>query len=138
MKKLALFLLVVFTLSGCTAPQTGAPVDSLKDPENFTLIPSSDITLALDAPVLEQNSGPLTARIFSSQDATVNDGSYLIQGTANQEVVVTVNDNIFTSPPESIFSLTVDLEEGPNLIEIVISDLEGNEVNFTLTITYET
>ncbi|MHB8933563.1 MAG: hypothetical protein ACYC6H_08865 [Bellilinea sp.] len=44
---------------------------------------------------------------------------------------------ILTNSPGSIFSVPVDLEEGPNLIDIVISDLEGNEVSITLTITFE-
>jgi len=31
----------------------------------------------------------------------------------------------------------VSLEEGPNLIEIVMSDLDGNEVSIMLTVTFE-
>jgi len=63
--------------------------------------------------------------------------SYLIQGQANHKVVVTVNDVVFTASAESVFSLPIQLEEGPNLVEVIISDLEGNEVSLELTITYQ-
>ncbi|MHB0924424.1 MAG: hypothetical protein ACYC3H_10725 [Bellilinea sp.] len=137
MKNLALFLLVTLILSACAGSQGEAPGDVLREPEGMEAIPSAEFTLAPDAPVNELTSGPLTARIFSASDATVNTEPYIVQGSANQEIVVTINDLILTNSPGSIFSVPVDLEEGPNLIDIVISDLEGNEVSITLTITFE-
>lgn len=138
MKKMAFLLVVILLLTACSGPQVDdSSGDVLQEPENVEIIPQTEITIAPDTPVLEQSSGPLTARIFSAADATINDVPYLVQGQANQEIVVTINDLILLSPPESLFSVPVDLEEGPNLIDIVISDLEGNEVGFSLTITYE-
>jgi len=81
--------------------------------------------------------GGLTARIFSDMDTTVNNEVYFVQGLTNREAVVTVNEAIFTNPAESVFTLPVNLEEGPNIIEIVMSDLDGNEVSLTLTVTFE-
>jgi hypothetical protein len=36
-----------------------------------------------------------------------------------------------------IFSITVPLEEGPNLIQIVASNVGGNEASIDLIVTYE-
>lgn len=138
MKKMALFLLVMLLLTACSGPQVnGSSGETLQEPENVEIIPQSEFTIAPDTPVLEQSSGELTARIFSAPDATINYVPYLVQGQANRDVVITINDLILLSSPESMFSVPVDLEEGPNLIDIVISDLDGNEVGFSLTITYE-
>lgn len=137
MKTFAFFLLVTLLLSACSGSQADTPGGVLREPEDSETIPSAEFTQDPNVPVTELSSGPLTARIFSSSDATVNTEPYIVQGTANQEIVVTINDLILTNSPGSIFSVPVDLEEGPNLIDIVISDLEGNEVSITLTITFE-
>lgn len=137
MKKMAIFLLATLLLSACGGPQADAPGEVLREPEGVETFSSAEFTLAPDTPVTEVSSGSLNARIFSASDATVNTEPYIVQGTANQEIVVTINDLILTNAPGSIFSVPVDLEEGPNLIDIVISDLEGNEVSITLTITFE-
>lgn len=137
MKKLALMILVTLMLAACNGKQANGDGDVLDVPKNVEVHPQSEITIAPDSPVMESSLGALTARIFSEADATVNVEPYVIQGWTNEEVVVTVNDLIFTNPAESYFELPVDLEEGPNWVEIVISDMEGNEVSFTLTITYE-
>lgn len=137
MKNLALMILVTLMLAACSGPQANGNGDVLDVPENVEVHPQNEITIAPDSPVMESSLGSLTARIFSEPDATINDEPYVIQGWTNEEVVITLNDLIFTNPAESYFELPVDLEDGPNLVEIVISDMEGNEVSFTLTITYE-
>lgn len=137
MKTFAFFLLVTLILSACGGSQVDAPGEVLREPEDSETIPTAEFTLDPNVPVTELSSGSLIARIFSSSDATVNTEPYIVQGTANQEIVVTINDLILTNSPGSIFSVPVDLEEGPNLIDVVISDLEGNEVSITLTITFE-
>ncbi len=137
MKNLALMILVTLLLAACSGPQANQNDDVLDIPKNVESHPQSEITIAPDSPVMEASLGSLTARIFSQSDTTVNVEPYVIQGWTSEESVITVNDSIFTNPAESYFELPVDLEEGPNLVEVVISDMEGNEVSFTLTITYE-
>jgi len=137
MKNLALMILVSLMLAACSGPQADGSGDVLDEAKNVEVYPQSEITIAPDSPVMESTLGALTARILSAPDTTVNDEPYVIQGWTNEEAVVTINDQIFINPAESYFELPVDLEEGPNWIEIVISDMDGNEVSFTLTITYE-
>jgi hypothetical protein len=50
---------------------------------------------------------------------------------------VTVNDEILVVSSNQTFEIEVKLEAGPNLIEILASDLNGNEVYIPLSIDYE-
>ena len=129
---------MAMALNACSAKTpAAAPTDFVEAPEDIQIVPQEQATIPADAPVQEISMGPLTARIFSDLDTTVNNEPYLVQGFTNREVVVTVNEAIFTVPAESVFTLPVTLEEGPNLIEIVMSDLDGNEVSIMLTVTFE-
>ena len=138
MKKLAVILMLAVVLTACTAvTPAAAPTGFVEAPDNVQVVPQEQATIPADVPVQEISMGQLTARIFSDVDATVINEPYLVQGYSNREVVVTVNEAIFTNPAESVFTLPVTLDEGPNLIEIVMSDLDGNEVSITLTVTFE-
>lgn len=138
MRKIGILLVLVFLLTACTAkPQENPPSQSVETSANVVIVPEAEATILPDSPVQELSLGSLTARIFSAYEATVNYVPYQIQGQANRDVVVTVNEVIFTSPADAVFTLPIDLEEGPNLIEVIMSDQDGNEVSFTLTIVYE-
>ena len=87
---------------------------------------------------ITQTSGSLTVRLLEPQDGdTVNTAIVSVKGEAPRETVVTVNDDILVVEADGKFESDVALEEGPNVIEIVASDLEGNEVSFIVTVTYE-
>ncbi|MBA4399042.1 MAG: hypothetical protein C0396_04130 [Anaerolinea sp.] len=138
MKKISMLLILVFLLAACTAkPQENPPSNFVETSADVVIVPEAEATILPDSPVQELSLGSLTARIFSDYETTVNNVPYHIQGQANRDVVVTVNEVIFTSPADAVFTLPVDLEEGPNLIEVIMSDQDGNEVSFTLTIIYE-
>ncbi|MEE8471236.1 MAG: Ig-like domain-containing protein [Dehalococcoidia bacterium] len=83
--------------------------------------------LFLEVAELEDESVVDTASITVS-------GSTLPAAT----VSVSVNDEIQMADvsEDGSFNVTITLEEGPNLIEVIASDLEGNEVSTTLTIIY--
>lgn len=137
-KTLAVIFLIVVFISGCTSK--AAPPNSngsVNPAPAVTLLPAAEAAAIVSTPAEELTSGTLTARIFSQSDATVNYVPYYVQGQANHKVVVTVNDAIVTVPANTVFSLPVTLDEGPNLIEVIMSDLDGNEVNFVLTVTYQ-
>lgn len=138
MKKIGTVLILIFLLAACTAkPQENPPSQSVETSADVVIVPEAEATILPDSPVQELSLGSLTAHIFSAYETTVNDVPYYIQGQANQDVVVTINDIIFTSPANAVFTLPVDLEDGPNLIEVIMSDRDGNEVSFTLTVVYE-
>lgn len=85
-----------------------------------------------------QTSGSLTVRVLQPEDgATVHSDTVTVKGEAPAETVVTVNDDILVVGSDEKFETNVLLDEGPNVIEIVASDLESNEVDFEISVTYE-
>jgi hypothetical protein len=83
-------------------------------------------------------SGTLWLQVLSPQDeAIVNTSQVEVIGSAPARAVVSVNDDIFLNGDDQQFKTTVSLEEGPNLIEILASDENGNEASLILTVTYE-
>ena len=67
----------------------------------------------------------------------VNTPQVDVIGSAPAGAVISINDDILIVGADGQFKTTVALDEGPNLIEVVASDDNGNETSFILTITYE-
>jgi len=81
--------------------------------------------------------GPLTLTIDSPQDqATVSDPNMDVKGKVSEDAVLTINDEIYDLKAGE-FTQSVQLTEGLNAIQIVASDMAGNEVDLILTITYQ-
>jgi len=102
-----------------------------------SLLPASPTAVNLQG-FAEYTSGPLWVHLFSPQDeAIVQTPQISITGQAPAETVISLNDDIYVVSADQSFNIPVDLEEGPNALEFVASDLAGNEVAFILTVTYE-
>lgn len=80
----------------------------------------------------------LWLQILSPLDEAVVDTPQVdVIGSAPVGAVISVNDEILIVDSDLQFTLPVTLEEGPNLIEIIASDENGNELSVLLTVTYE-
>jgi len=80
----------------------------------------------------------LWLQVLSPQDeAVINLPQVDVIGSAPADTVVSVNDEILIVGDDQQFKATVSLDEGPNLIEILASDENGNEMSLLLTVTYE-
>jgi len=134
MNKQLLVLALVLVTAACTPTSTAVPK-----------LPSPESSLAATAvqpnePALSatEAAGALWLQILSPQDeGVVNSQPVEVIGAAPPGSVVTVNDEILIVSGEAQFRTILALEEGPNLIEIVASDQNGNETSLLLTITYE-
>jgi hypothetical protein len=140
MKRLFIILLIVLIgLTACnsgdtadqtdvSSPNTGVEVQT--NPTTDSSLQGQDQTVEM----MEQSSGSFTARIFSAPETTINQQEYSLQGWTNHAAVVSVDDTIITTNAEDVFSILLQLEDGSNLVEVIISDLEGNEVRFEIII----
>ena len=52
------------------------------------------------------------------------------------DAVATINDSVLDPDAEGRFQLTVELEEGPNTIEVVVSVASGEQEGIVLTVIY--
>ena len=88
--------------------------------------------------VTEYSSGALWLRLFTPQDEqVVTTAQITVDGQAPAETVIGVNDQIAVVGSNQSFSIPVILEEGPNVIEIIASDVYGNEIDLVLTVVYD-
>jgi hypothetical protein len=100
---------------------------------------TSGNTLIVEAsPTVEITTGNLPLQVTSPQDGdTLTTAQVDVIGIALAGSVVSVNDDILVVGDDQQFKSTISLDEGPNLIEVVASDDNGNETSVILTVTYE-
>jgi bacillopeptidase F len=68
--------------------------------------------------------------------STTNSDKVEVKGRTSLGAVVSVNGELAEVDDGGSFTTMVVLEEGPNLIEVIASDLEGNQESRTLVIMY--
>lgn len=98
---------------------------------------------ATPAPVEDPTLEALTSalpefKILSPKnEAVVNVPEVEVIGQAAPETVITLNDEVVVVDESRTFSVILPLEEGPNELEVVASNPQGQEVSFILEVTYD-
>jgi len=84
------------------------------------------------------NTTPLTLEITEPEDeSVVHVSEIVVSGITRSDAVVSINDAVVEVDEDGKFSATVTLEVGPNSIEVIASDYEGNEESQVLTLIYQ-
>ena len=126
-----LYLIVMLSVLvlGCATRSTPAP----------PLVPAP----AAPAPAPEPSQPPaigntqLTLTVTEPPDnSIVNTDTIEIKGVTSPGAVISANTEFDMADDLGNFDISVVLDEGPNIIEIVASDSSGNEESLTLTISY--
>ena len=87
---------------------------------------------------VEGTNGTFWLQVFTPQDGDiVNQEVIHVTGQAPAETVISLNEDIFLVADEGVFSIPVTLEEGPNVLELVASNIDGDEIDLILTVVYE-
>ena len=105
---------------------------SQSTPPEATLAPPQAI------PVPSPQTPPADFYLTVTQPADgsiINVGKIEVSGHTSPGAVVSVNDEIAMADTQGAFTVTITLEEGPNIIEVIASDDEGNEAETSLTVT---
>jgi hypothetical protein len=141
-------ILLILILIGCGPTPTAVPLVPETTPNSPSVIPPTPgpqdvIPTVIIQPTQTVASAPVTSgslwlQVLSPQDeAVINIPQVDVIGSAPAGTVVSVNEEILIVGDDQQFKITVSLDEGPNLIEILASDENGNEMSFFLTVTYE-
>ena len=123
-----------------SSPTTNSnnPITIPATPMSQEVIPTTIIQPTSTAVTAPDTSGILWLQVLSPQDeAVVNTPQVDVTGSAPAGAVISINDEILIVGDEGQFKTTVSLDEGPNLIEIIASDDNGNETSLILSVTYE-
>ena len=122
----AVWFLVVVALTACAANGVGqAPTPSPAASEEPATAAASE-------------TGPLHVTITAPADnAVVSVSQVAVAGLAPPETVLTINDSLIVVDGTGEFSTTVPLQLGPNELDVLASDPDGNQVTTQLIVTYD-
>jgi len=136
------YVALLVLLAACTTPTAGGRpgTETAQSSEAGT---SSQAPGTLPAPALPgttqitPSSEPYILTVISPLDnSTVSAPQINLIGKVSRGTVLTINDYIYVLGAGD-FTIPFTLEEGPNVLEIVASDYDGNEVDVILTVSYQ-
>ena len=81
-------------------------------------------------------SRPLLEVSTPQNESVVTSPEILVSGNTTADSVVSVNGVLVDIDAEGEFSTPFTLEEGPNYIEVIASNYEGEESSESLTVIY--
>lgn len=92
-------------------------------------------------PTPEPTPAPIPVGFFlkvtePKDESTVTSSVIPVSGTTSPDAVVSVNSEMVEVDERGNFSTMVTLEEGPNIIEVIASDFEGNKEGSVLAVIY--
>ncbi|HEU0293496.1 MAG TPA: hypothetical protein VFR47_12215 [Anaerolineales bacterium] len=148
MNRQSLIYLLICFLVACSPTPTVPPSTPITNSNPTAIIPVSPLPEATIPPTviqptptnisLPEPAGAIWLQILSPLDeAVVSAPQVDVIGSAPAGSVVSVNEEILLVGDDQQFHTVVLLEEGPNLIEIIASDENGNETSALLVVTYE-
>ncbi len=105
--------------------------------------PAPTIIVPVAPPTLAVPNTPTPSLPFTVTLDTVHDGEMihttplLVSGFTTPNAVVSVNDTVGLAGTDGRFVLTVPLEAGPNVLEIIASKPSGDQASLILTVLYQ-
>jgi hypothetical protein len=82
-----------------------------------------------------QGANSLLLDITAPEDEMVlSESSLVVRGQTIADAVVSVNGQLVEPDADGNFAVTIELAGGPNAIEIVASDFEGNEASRVISV----
>jgi hypothetical protein len=122
--------------------KTATPEAATIEPTPFTPPPPT-IIIPQPAPTLAVANTPTPSSVFTLTLETPHDGETLhvspvsVIGQTLPGAVVSVNDVVSIANPQGRFNVSVPLQEGPNVLEVIASDAAGEQVFVILTVLYQ-
>jgi len=123
------------------------PVPAVTEAPIATEIPPTPlpptIVIPPPAPTLAAANTPTPSAVFTVTVETPQDGEttrfspLLVIGQTAPNAIVSANDTVGLTNAEGRFSLSVPLEAGPNVLEVIASKSTGEQAYVILTVLYQ-
>ena len=119
-----------------TPTSTAAPtITPLPSPTSISPVPPTATATSL--PTATVTPEPFFLLVTEPQeDSIVSSSPILVAGSTTPDAVVSINGEAVEVDIEGAFSTQVTLEEGPNFIEVVASNLQGDQESVILALIY--
>ena len=134
-----------------TATPTAVPVPTATSTPVPTATPVPTVTPVPPTPTLTPTSTPAPEPTITpapgsgtfnlsldfvgiGDESVVRSDTVLLRGLTSADAIVSVNGVIVEVQADGTFELTLVLESGPNVVDVVASDLSGNSINSSLAI----
>jgi len=157
LKKPIVVLPIGLIMLGCSVgslaipspPPTGLPriqatpsIPGTQEPATPQATVTASVTATKPAPDQTPVATPFAVPLFLSvstpQDETITTTQQIaVAGKTSPGAVVSVNGRVVAVSPGGDFSTVLVLEEGPNTIEVIASDQDGNEVSRIIAVIYQ-
>lgn len=128
-------LLKQTSLGSNTYQNSSVPSTSSITPEttkSVSLLPSV-------APTSEGKNAGIKLTVSSPvSGSTVTKASLTVRGTTTKGADISVNETDTVADTNGNFSAVITLDEGENLVFVVVSDSEGNYAEEEISVTYDT
>ena len=120
-----------------TSTPVATPVPIPTATASPTEIPVSKGTLE-PSPTPVATEAELFLQLVNPEELEVitEESSIEVVGRTRVDAVVTINDTLVEPNSDGLFSLAVDVEEGPNIIEIIASIASGEQTDLVLVVIY--
>ncbi|MBN2387558.1 MAG: hypothetical protein JXB85_11105 [Anaerolineales bacterium] len=137
--RVIIFVPFLFLLAACAPPATAPSAPAATEAAVPTSFEAATVPPTVAEVAARQwTSGDMTFTLESPVDgAIVSEPQVFLTGTTNVETVLSVNDELYVLPGGQPFSVPAPLFEGPNALSIVVSDANGDLVEFVLTVIYQ-
>jgi glucose/arabinose dehydrogenase len=127
--------------AGCTSPTatptsqpTSTPTPTAEAPDPTATPTATSAPEPTATPTVPEQ---LTLQVLTPADeSVVSDPSVLVSGTTSPDAVLSVNGISVPVSADGTFEAGLALDIGPNVIEVVASDLTGAEESQTLAVIY--
>lgn len=139
-RALVLFAALMLCLAAASCSEAGmgtAQQNSLNQPKSMSTLSQQDSSNKNFQPEV-LFKGPKSVEITNiADDSLVNSNPLDISGMADPGTVISINDEIAAVGKDRMFTVSVKLDEGLNVLEINASDPQGDQETAYLTVTYE-
>ena len=140
-RNITISILFLFIITACSSIQTvtsAPPAEPTLPGGGGSAPPQAAPSPTAHLSLPPEPAEPIWLRIITPIDqAVVNTPQIEVAGEAPAGAVISIDDQILIVGADSRFSAMVTLDEGPNLIEIVASDVLGNELTMEIIVIYE-
>jgi len=123
-------------------PSPTAPPSPTSTPVPATPIPTATPSPTVAPPTPTAVPIPTSTGTFNlsldfegiGNESIVRSDTVLLRGITSADAIVSVNGVILEIQPDGTFELTLALDPGPNIVDVVASDLDGSSINSSLAI----